>query len=183
MGSTTSPHIPIVDFAPFLLPPSNHNSSPSLRQQTAKTLAESCHQHGCAAITGHGVSKELLERAFEVSKGLFDLSVEEKMLAPHPEGMVPHRGYSGFGRERAGGKGGVEVKGEGDDYKVCFSLFFFHKGGFLYWRGREGEAYGVVYFRKATRLGARGIESIITSGCRKTSCLVFATSRLCFIGG
>ncbi|CAF9917161.1 hypothetical protein IMSHALPRED_003480 [Imshaugia aleurites] len=38
---------------------------------------------------------ELLERAFDMSKKLFDLPLEDKLKAPHPKIMTPHRGYSG----------------------------------------------------------------------------------------
>lgn len=71
-----------------------------------------------------------------MSKRLFDLSLEDKMKAPHPEGMTPHpegmtphRGYSGFGRERGGATGPLDTEERGieeeeglrsADYKVRF---------------------------------------------------------------
>ena len=61
-----------------------------------------------------------------MSKRLFDLSLEDKMKAPHPEGMTPHRGYSGLGREQGGAKGSLDTDEQGlkeevlrsADYKV-----------------------------------------------------------------
>ncbi|KAL9610530.1 MAG: hypothetical protein Q9167_004768 [Letrouitia subvulpina] len=57
--------------------------------------------NGCHAITGHGVPPELLQQAFSLAKSLFNLPMEDKMKAPHPAGMTPHRGYSAPGKERA----------------------------------------------------------------------------------
>ena len=37
-----------------------------------------------------------------MNRALFALPLAEKMKAPHPEGLVPHRGYSSVGREQAG---------------------------------------------------------------------------------
>ena len=48
---------------------------------------------------------ELLERAFTTSQRFSALPLEEKLKAPHPEGMTPHRGYSGLCRN------GEEQKG------------------------------------------------------------------------
>ena len=119
MGSVGDSHVPIVDFSPFI-----HGADPEM----ARVLAECCHLHGCVGITGHGVPGELLERAFDVSRRLFDLPLEDKLKAPHPEGMTPHRGYSGVGREQAGAKGAWdtddrEIKEallKTSDYKVGF---------------------------------------------------------------
>ena len=114
----------MVDFSPFI----HSGTDLERRQKTARELAECCHRKGCVGITGHGVSVELLERAFDMSKRLFDLSLEDKMKAPHPEGMTPHRGYSGLGREQGGAKGALDtdkrafkeaVLGSAD-YKVRF---------------------------------------------------------------
>lgn len=125
MNSNISSSIPTVDFSPFM----HSGTDPERRQQTARTLAECCHRNGWVGITGHGVSVELLERAFDMSKRLFDLSLEDKMKAPHPEGMTPHRGYSGFGRERGGATGPLDTEERGieeeeglrsADYKVRF---------------------------------------------------------------
>ena len=124
MNSKISSSVPTLDLSPFI----HSGTDLEQRQKTARELAEYCHRNGCIGITGHGVSVELLERAFDMSKRLFDLSLEDKMKAPHPEGMTPHRGYSGFGREQGGAKGALDTNKRGlkeevlrsADYKVRF---------------------------------------------------------------
>ena len=128
MGSKGDPSVPTVDFSPFI-----HSADPEERRKTAIALAQCCHLHGCAGITGHGVPVEVLESAFEMSKRLFDLALEDKLKAPHPEGMTPHRGYSGLGREQAGAKGASDTDDAGTkeellktvDYKVLVSKWVF----------------------------------------------------------
>ena len=44
---------------------------------------------------------ERVKEAFAMSKKLFALPDEDKMKAPHPKSMFPHRGYSRPGREKA----------------------------------------------------------------------------------
>ena len=121
MGSSGGPSIPTVDLSAFTC---GHDLAQ--RQSTAKELAEQCRLNGCVAIIGHGVPSDLLARAFAVSKQLFDLPLEDKLKAPHPEGVTPHRGYSALGREKGGAKGALDAEDQGtkeslmktDDYKV-----------------------------------------------------------------
>lgn len=91
--------IPIVDIAPF-----TSGGSVEAQQQAARELATKASVNGCVGISGHGVSPELLSEAFAMTKKLFDLPYNDKMKAPHPDGPVPHRGYSGTGRENAARK-------------------------------------------------------------------------------
>lgn len=93
--STPSVSIPVIDFSKWSSP-----SSPEDRLAIAKELADACHNVGFVSIINHGVSPELLEEAFGMSKKLFDLKTEEKMLAPHPDGPTVHRGYSWPGLEK-----------------------------------------------------------------------------------
>ena len=128
MGSKGDSRVPTVDLSAFIH--GGGGADPSRRQETARALAECCHRHGCAGITGHGVPVDLLDRAFAVSKSLFDLPLQDKLKAPHPEGTTPHRGYSGVGRERAGAKGASDTDDEETreallktvDYKVRFPM-------------------------------------------------------------
>ena len=62
---------------------------------------------------------DLLDKIFAMSKRLFDLPLEEKLKAPHPEGWNPHRGYSGIGREKGGAKGALDA---GDQAKMDVCL-------------------------------------------------------------
>jgi isopenicillin N synthase-like dioxygenase len=95
--------VPIVDVSPFA-----SGGDLESRKKAAQDLAEKAHINGCVGISGHGVSPDLLEEAFAVTKKLFDLPYKEKMKAPHPDGPTPHRGYSGTGRERAAAKTATE---------------------------------------------------------------------------
>ena len=88
--------IPVVDLSPFF----SEGATKSTKEDTAKEVAEKCSINGCLAITGHGIPAEFLNEAFDLAKTLFDLPMEDKMKAPHPTGMVPHRGYSAPGKER-----------------------------------------------------------------------------------
>ena len=124
MGSKGISYVPVVNLSAF-----THGADLEQREKTARELAECCRLNGCVGITGHGVPMELLERVFVMSKKLFDLPLEDKLKAPHPEGTTPHRGYSGVGREQGGAKGALDTDDQGakaslllqtSDYKVCF---------------------------------------------------------------
>lgn len=99
MGSTENDQsvlkLPVIDFAKW-----GSGSTPEERLSTAKELADACHNVGFVFIINHGISLELLEEAFGWSRRLFDLKIEEKMLAPHPDGPTVHRGYSWPGLEK-----------------------------------------------------------------------------------
>lgn len=93
--AATEVSIPIIDFSEW-----SAESTADNRFAVAKQLADACHNVGFVSIINHGVSSDLLEEAFGWSKRLFDLSTEEKMLAPHPDGPTVHRGYSWPGLEK-----------------------------------------------------------------------------------
>ncbi|KAI9048455.1 hypothetical protein LZ554_007291 [Drepanopeziza brunnea f. sp. 'monogermtubi'] len=105
--------IPLVDFSPYLYP----TSTPSQRLGTAEELVQACHDVGFVTLANHGVSSALLGEAFAWSKRLFNLSMEEKMLAPHPVGWSVHRGYSWPGLEKVTQDESVER--EGKDVRDC----------------------------------------------------------------
>ncbi len=77
--------LPVIDFAKW-----NPGSTPEERLSIAKELVDACHNFGLVFIINHGISPELLEQAFGWSRGLFALKSEEKMLAPHPDGLTVH---------------------------------------------------------------------------------------------
>jgi isopenicillin N synthase-like dioxygenase len=87
--------LPLVDFASW-----QPNSTPEQRREIGKQLADACHSVGFVYIINHSISSDLLAEAFRWSKRLFDLPVEAKMLAPHPDGPAVHRGYSYPGLEK-----------------------------------------------------------------------------------
>ena len=123
MGSLGAPEIPTIDISVFTL-----GGSLESREKTAKEFAQCCRHHGCVGITGHGVPTALLAESFNTAKKLFDLPLEDKMKAPHPDGVTPHRGYSATGREQAAAKAAVDTNDQArkeqlsniTDYKVSF---------------------------------------------------------------
>jgi isopenicillin N synthase-like dioxygenase len=87
--------IPVVDFAKW-----TPGDSSEEQQAIARDLVEACQSFGFVNIINHGLDPNLLAEAFGWSKKLFDLSYEEKMKAPHPDGSAVHRGYSYPGLEK-----------------------------------------------------------------------------------
>jgi isopenicillin N synthase-like dioxygenase len=118
--------VPVVDLSPF-----TSRGDLESRKRAAKDLAEKGQINGCVGISGHGVPTDELNEAFTVAKKLFDLPYEDKMKAPHPDALVPHRGYSGIGREKVAAKTALETDEEeqkdaylqASDYKVCVSIW------------------------------------------------------------
>ena len=89
------PSIPVVDFRGW-----TSAAPPEQRQAIAHKLIQACQDVGFVYITNHHLPPERLAQAFEWSKKLFDLKLEQKMLAPHPSGFTVHRGYSWPGLEK-----------------------------------------------------------------------------------
>lgn len=67
--------IPIVDLSAF-----TSGGDLESRKQAARDFSEKCHPTGCIGISGHGVPVDMLEKAFDVSKKLFNLPYEEKYV-------------------------------------------------------------------------------------------------------
>ena len=95
--------IPVVDFAGW-----SSNASLEQRKIIAQKIVEACQNVGFVYITNHNLSPARLAQAFEWSKKLFDLKLEQKMLAPHPSGFTVHRGYSWPGLEKVSNAMGDE---------------------------------------------------------------------------
>jgi len=87
---------PIVDLSSF-----DEGGSQAERQKASDHLFSVCHELGFASIVGHGVPQNVLNDAFAMMKKMFDLPLEDKLKAPHPEELFPHRGYSKPGQEKA----------------------------------------------------------------------------------
>ncbi|KXS97062.1 hypothetical protein AC578_10806 [Pseudocercospora eumusae] len=85
--------IPIIDFSKW------YNSSPASRKEVAAQLISAGKEYGFVYIVNHGVRQSSLDQAFAITKALFDLPMEDKMKAPHPDGPDVHRGYSHPGLE------------------------------------------------------------------------------------
>ena len=87
--------IPIIDFSPFI-----NSNDPAARLKTAQALVSACKRVGFVYIVNHGLPQSTLDQAFAMTKHLYGLPKEQKMLAPHPPGFAHHRGYSHPGLEK-----------------------------------------------------------------------------------
>ena len=110
--------IPTVDLSSFANLSDNKTEE---RKKASKALYDASNELGFAYIKGHGLPPRLLENAFNISRKFFDLPEAEKLKAPHPDGPVPHRGYSRPGlekvyskdeleKDKAGGKQGASLR-------------------------------------------------------------------------
>ncbi|KAF8169530.1 Clavaminate synthase-like protein [Pholiota molesta] len=83
--------VKVVDFRPFL--------DGSDRQGVADAILESFTSTGFVYLANHGLPHDKVAAMFEWSKQLFDLPLDIKQLAPHPESGAYCKGYSALGRE------------------------------------------------------------------------------------
>ncbi|KAJ5935417.1 Oxoglutarate/iron-dependent dioxygenase [Penicillium verhagenii] len=104
--------IPIVDFARW-------NSDDTSRLLIAREIVAACQKVGFVYIVNHSLPESLLDDAFHWSQIFFELSQEEKLQAPHPEGWAVHRGYSWPGLEKVSG---LEATSAEDDQERAKEL-------------------------------------------------------------
>jgi len=89
----SSPTIPVVDFSPF------YSQDSAERVKTGTAIFEALRDIGFVYLTNHGVPKEVIQEAFAQSRAFFDLSLADKLKAPHPPESWNQRGYSQVGQE------------------------------------------------------------------------------------
>ncbi|KAK5991642.1 2-oxoglutarate-dependent dioxygenase htyE [Cladobotryum mycophilum] len=94
-ATTQSAGLQTIDFSPFL-----QSKDPAVRKAKAEEIVAALHVQGTVGIVGHSLPVERLRAAFEVSRKFFALPFDEKAKASHVNGIVPHRGFSGIGREK-----------------------------------------------------------------------------------
>ena len=94
--------IPVVDFSGW------GSATVEKKSRIAAQLVDACKAVGFAYVINHKIPPSRLAEAFAWSKKLFDLSHEQKMLAPHPNGFAVHRGYSWPGLEKVSNAVGDE---------------------------------------------------------------------------
>jgi isopenicillin N synthase-like dioxygenase len=86
-------HVPELSLQAFTI------GGSSERRDFIDALMEGFQHFGFIILKDHGVSRELLARAYDLSREFFSRPLEEKMLyAAGPDGQ---RGYTPFGREHA----------------------------------------------------------------------------------
>ncbi|KAI1371319.1 Clavaminate synthase-like protein [Hypoxylon crocopeplum] len=88
-----------VDVSPFTTE-AGRSLPDSERLEAGQALVNALHNLGFVKVIGHGIKSEEIRDALEWTKRLFDLPYDDKMKAPHPPGPMPHRGYSGLGKEK-----------------------------------------------------------------------------------
>ena len=143
--------IPIVDFAEW-------ESTAEKKRRIAAELVDACKTVGFVYIINHKIAPEKLAEAFEWSKKLFDLSHEEKMLAPHPDGFAVHRGYSWPGLEKVS-----NAVGDEDNPELVAKLREVSDVKVLVFPLEPPEQ--LMFDRKATRSVARRILVSPINGC------------------
>ena len=87
-------------------------SMSSIQNRDKNTIAElkkALTSHGFFTITEHGISDEVLEESYKLSKDFFSLSSEIKNTYAHPE-KAGARGYTPFGKETAVGEKTPDLK-------------------------------------------------------------------------
>lgn len=102
MDDAAASGIPVVDFAEWELATAEEKS------HIAARLIDACKTVGFVYIINHKIPAKTLAEAFEWSKKLFNLTHDDKMLAPHPNGSAVHRGYSWPGLEKVSNAVGDE---------------------------------------------------------------------------
>ncbi len=81
--------------------------NPDLRSGFNSALIEAVSEYGFVVIKDHGIAPETIERAYELSKALFELPLETKTKY---EGDNGQRGYISFGKETAKGNKYPDLK-------------------------------------------------------------------------
>ncbi|KAL2831868.1 hypothetical protein BJY01DRAFT_254120 [Aspergillus pseudoustus] len=98
MGSITAAAdavIETIDLSAYL-----SSDDPIVRKATADRLVQALHKQGGCGLVGHGLTLKAIHEALTRSKEFFDLPLDQKQTINHPEGILPHRGYSGVSREK-----------------------------------------------------------------------------------
>lgn len=68
--------VPAIDIAPFLA------GTAEGKRQVAAQVGRACEEIGFLTIIGHGVSTDLVQRTYDVSRRFFDLPLEDKLKVP-----------------------------------------------------------------------------------------------------
>ncbi len=78
--------VSVIAIAPFI------EGSPEGKQQVAAQVTAACQSIGFLTVVGHGVSQDLIDTMYGISKPFFDLPLEGKMKTGSPSPDVV-RGY------------------------------------------------------------------------------------------
>lgn len=81
-------HLESIDLSAF--------STGSSKDEAAAVLNRVCRKEGIFCLSGHGISKDLLDRCFRLAFAFFELPEETKSKVPN-SGRIPPRGYYPYG--------------------------------------------------------------------------------------
>lgn len=95
--------LPVVDFT------RQQRGDADERRRFAHEFGEALRVHGFAVVSGHPMSRERIERAFETSRRLFARPLDEKLRCVVPASKG-NRGYVPFGGERSVGASVADLK-------------------------------------------------------------------------
>ncbi len=127
----TNATVPLIDIAPFL------EGSPAGRRKVARAVADACEDIGFFAITGHGVSPDVINRLRRLSHEFFELPEAEKAKAIHPVPGTP-RGHRIFAGEALGKTTGADAPA---DFKEFYHFSRDDWPDDNYHCGEEGRRY------------------------------------------
>src|SRR5262249_44916408 len=96
-GSRARATVPVIDIASFV--PASRTGDPRAgATPVVEAVERACSEIGFFTIVGHGVPASLVDRMHAVSRGFFDLPLEEKLAVKRPR-HDQSRGYIGIGDE------------------------------------------------------------------------------------
>ncbi|HBP18647.1 MAG TPA: isopenicillin N synthase family oxygenase [Planctomycetes bacterium] len=100
--TTVTQTIPVVDLTHL------QGSGPE-HEQAVKVLGDALREVGFFALTGHGVSDELVEQIYGLAQRFFELPEEQKKAYERPE-LKGQRGFTSFGRKHAKDSPAADLK-------------------------------------------------------------------------
>jgi len=95
--------IPLVNLQDYL------NGSPSQRDAFIRRMGDALKDFGFFALENHGVDYRLIEKAYQLAGGFFDLDEATKKKYEDLE-LKGQRGFTSFGREHAKGQKAADLK-------------------------------------------------------------------------
>lgn len=95
--------IPVVNLQDYL------NGSPAQRDAFVKRMGDALKDFGFFALENHGVDYRLIEKAYQLAAGFFDLDEPTKKKYEDLE-LKGQRGFTSFGREHAKGQKAADLK-------------------------------------------------------------------------
>jgi len=87
-------NIPVVDLGKYI------NGDASQRDEFVQEIGNAFHDFGFVGVINHGISLDLVDAFYDISKKYFSLPVDVK-IRHEIEGLAGQRGYTAFGREHA----------------------------------------------------------------------------------